>query len=378
MSTPNQDNPLMNDIEGGGYPILGLDLWEHAYYLKYRNRRDDYIKNFWDAVNWEFVEKLYKMKLETKIDEGTLITQLMLDSKEIISEAIISSTKCSSENERMFRNLLFPSTQDINKSNLYKKFKSDYVNGWTKFLKGLYPENWKEKDELFIGHLPGLYEPDNKRSLLNNLTSSYSAFCIIHNDINLYLEKTNQPKIEYGDNPEENLRQLSRFFSVMEGIKTRLFNKETSNTFKSVNKILMRTDCLGKRNEDAAMKIINENLGEGTCEIIAGGGLATDMQQGIDAKITLENEIKTAQIKPFKSEIVENNLIKIGGSSGAKDYKKVDLLVFVDTKKRKVRIFKTNNVLTKGNEFNFPLSNDVMTLNGSDNLEFINCSEYLS
>jgi Fe-Mn family superoxide dismutase len=52
MSTPNQDNPLMNVIEGGGFPILGLDLWEHAYYLKYRNKRDEYIINFWKVVNW--------------------------------------------------------------------------------------------------------------------------------------------------------------------------------------------------------------------------------------------------------------------------------------------------------------------------------------
>jgi Fe-Mn family superoxide dismutase len=59
MSTPNQDNPLMNIIDGGGYPLLGLDLWEHAYYLKYQNKRDQYIKNFWNHVNWEFVNELY-------------------------------------------------------------------------------------------------------------------------------------------------------------------------------------------------------------------------------------------------------------------------------------------------------------------------------
>ena len=66
MSTPNQDNPLMNVIEGGGFPILGLDLWEHAYYLKYQNKRDEYIQNFWEAVNWKFVNDLYKSKTEKK------------------------------------------------------------------------------------------------------------------------------------------------------------------------------------------------------------------------------------------------------------------------------------------------------------------------
>jgi Fe-Mn family superoxide dismutase len=57
MTTGNQDNPLMDTIEHGGYPLLGLDLWEHAYYLKYRNLKDKYIENFWRVVNWEYVNE---------------------------------------------------------------------------------------------------------------------------------------------------------------------------------------------------------------------------------------------------------------------------------------------------------------------------------
>ncbi|MDF2382778.1 superoxide dismutase [Nostoc ellipsosporum NOK] len=62
-STPNQDNPLMDVAEVKGTPILGIDVWEHAYYLKYQNKRPDYLKSIWNVINWSKVAEHYEAAL---------------------------------------------------------------------------------------------------------------------------------------------------------------------------------------------------------------------------------------------------------------------------------------------------------------------------
>ncbi|MCS6990439.1 MAG: superoxide dismutase [Chitinophagales bacterium] len=63
-STPNQDNPLMDVAEVRGIPVLGMDVWEHAYYLKYQNRRADYINAFYNVINWDEVSRLYQQAVK--------------------------------------------------------------------------------------------------------------------------------------------------------------------------------------------------------------------------------------------------------------------------------------------------------------------------
>ena len=68
-STPNQDNPLMDLAESKGTPILGIDVWEHAYYLKYQNKRADYLTSIWNVINWNEVSANYKAVTKGKFDE---------------------------------------------------------------------------------------------------------------------------------------------------------------------------------------------------------------------------------------------------------------------------------------------------------------------
>ena len=216
VSTPNQDNPLMSSDKDGGYPILGLDLWEHAYYLKYQNKRDEYIQNFWDVVNWEFVSNLYKLKTETKLKESVVLKNILSENK---NESLDEET-----NEAV--KFIF---------NKNPKVKSIFKNSIDTILESVFVDKWYGRDEYESNTLPGVYDfESNGRSLVNKMSSDYNSFSVLLKHANRLLEKENKEKIEIIGVPyNKQINETVKFVSLLEENKSQLFNIK-SPTFRKL------------------------------------------------------------------------------------------------------------------------------------------------
>lgn len=342
VSTPNQDNPLMNVIEDGGYPLLGLDLWEHAYYLKYRNKRDEYIKNFWKCVNWEFVNKLYNMKTESKINES-------LSLKKILSEG--KSERCSKEETEAIRFVF----------NVNPIIKDTFKLSINKTLKEVFPENYFERDEYEIGETAGVYNLEKEgRSVINKLNTNYSCFCILLNDINQVLKKEGSEEIKIiGLTPKEQLIQTKRLVKLIEKYKFRIFNRE-SNTFQNIMRVLIQTDSWGQKREDETIKILKKKFGEENVIAVGKLGSKEDMIGGIDCEIIIKGRKLTCQIKPFTSFKKIDNELVVYGSANVKKYN-TDWLIFTKNNKE-VLIFRNQNTKIVGGDYVFPDNDLIYTL----------------
>jgi Fe-Mn family superoxide dismutase len=216
VSTPNQDNPLMSSDKDGGYPILGLDLWEHAYYLKYQNKRDEYIQNFWDVVNWEFVSNLYKLKTETKLKESVVLKNILSENK---NESLDEET-----NEAV--KFIF---------NKNPKVKSIFKNSIDTILESVFVDKWYGRDEYESNTLPGVYDfESNGRSLVNKMSSDHNSFSVLLKHANRLLEKENKEKIEIIGVPyNKQINETVKFVSLLEENKSILFNIK-SPTFRKL------------------------------------------------------------------------------------------------------------------------------------------------
>ena len=342
MSTPNQDNPLMNIIDSGGYPILGLDLWEHAYYLKYKNKRDEYIKNFWKCVNWNFVDKLYEMRSKRKLKESVVLKQVLLEAK---------SERCTKEQTDAIRFVF----------NINPKVKQIYRFSIDSILKQVFSENYYEKGEYEKDEPSGIYNLETEgRSVLNKLNTNYTCFCILLNDVNKVLSFENQPKIDLiGKTPFEQISEVKKFVKVLDKYKNRIFSKNSA-TFANLMSTLTQTNKKGDITEIKTVDILKKQFGNENVSQIGKLGSLEDMVGGVDCKIKTNGGIKTAQIKPFTHSKEENDKITIFGSAQVKPYK-TDWIIFTKNDKE-VLIFDNLSTEIVGGNYVLPISNLIYQL----------------
>ena len=343
VSTPNQDNPLMNVVEDGGYPILGLDLWEHAYYLKYRNKRDEYIKNFWNCVNWDFVNKLYTMRVEKKINEVQMLKTVLSEGK---------SERCSREETEAIR-MVF---------NINPRVKDIFKVSINKILKDVFPDNYYNMNEFAKGEMAGVYNLEGEgRSVINKLNTNYSCFCVLLNDVNTVLDKANQPKIQMvGLTPAEQVNEVKKLVNILDKYKFRIFNRESA-TFQNLMRILTQTDSWGQKREDVTVDILKKKFGKDNVRAIGKLGSREDMIGGIDCEIDVAGTTHTSQIKPFTALKKIDGFIHVFGSANVKKYS-TDWLIFTKNNKDVV-VFRNKNTKIVDGQYVFPEKDLIYSLN---------------
>ena len=336
MSTPNQDNPLMNVIEGGGFPLLGLDLWEHAYYLKYRNKRDEYIINFWKVVNWDFVTKMYEMKTQTKLMESVELGKIITESAD--------AKFCDAKEILFFKDL-------INNS----KIKRRYQDGVTDVLKTVFHDFWVEGT---TKEMSGFYGVESKegRSILNNLNTNFNAFCLLVKAVNRQIEKIGRTDKIFDFSFKENrtLKEVERFLSALEHFKKQIFTKNNED-FINIIKVLKKLWDRGQKSEDNVQKKLENYFEDGAkVEKIGGHGQKRDAFKGVDMVIEKDGKTYTAQVKPYSTATIDGDKVSLSDTGNVKPYN-VNWLIFIQPKTNKILIF-DNHPLQNENQYIFKLS----------------------
>ena len=341
MSTPNQDNPLMNVVKNGGYPILGLDLWEHAYYLKYKNEKDNYIKNFWDSVNWQFVNQMLKTKMKTKLTESIFSGNLLVESK---------STSCSFESAQSYKFIF----------TINSKVKKIFMYCIMDVLKDVFPENYYKYNEYAKGEMSGIYDLEKPgRSLINRLNTNYYGFCILVNDLNKLLKSQNQPILDFiGKTPQEQIDEVNRMTSLIKKYGSRIFNQK-SDTFINLMDILDVKDKQGNKTEDFSVKILKKKFGDENVTRIGKLGSELDMMEGIDCIVKNNGKEYTAQIKPYSNIEKSENEITILDSGQVQEYS-TDWMVFSNGKS--ILVFENSRTKIVDGYFVFPQDSLIYTL----------------
>jgi Fe-Mn family superoxide dismutase len=336
MSTPNQDNPLMDVVKGGGYPLLGLDVWEHAYYLKYQNKRDEYISKFWDHVNWEFVEDLYQSKTKKKTLKENV------NVKKILTEKVNQNS--------------FPYTP----KQMRELVNSQYEGCFGKQYKyGCLGQIQTKKCSTDVGILGGDYSEKK-----NGGTSQWSI--INRFDTNSRVKDEIQKIWMEDTEGKEDLKTWIKDNAYD------LFSNDGMYTDRLVQPNL-GTILIGKENETYAIKTIREvyNLDPDKSGIEYElyehcSGDVNDRKKGQDIVLKFPKQDPIYfQVKPFMGEDIEfydsgdrGYYFKVASWHNQNKYKgeNVDVIMYVDRSTNRYIMFRNdfNKMLTVGNPNKFP------------------------
>jgi hypothetical protein len=338
VTTSNQDNPLMDNVKDGGYPLLGLDLWEHSYYLKYKNRRDEYVKNFWKVVNWKFINKIFVQRTEKKLKESVKF-------KEILSEGV--SRGCNSNQIKQYRHAF----------NTNPKIKYEFRRGIDSILKSVFSDYWYDQNQYEQGSFYGVYDFERPgRSVINKLNTNYTMFCTLVNDVNAYLKHHGIKVINIiGEDEQTQVNETRRLIRYMTDLQFKIFNTN-SGTFKAIMSTLDSTHRQGDERELQAVidlkKIFKTN------DVFKSGDLGSkeDMIGGVDAYIERPEGNETIQIKPFTNYEEKDGKITVLNTGQVKPYK-TDYLVF--SNQRETIVFKNKNTEIINGNFVFPSEDQI-------------------
>ena len=377
MSLPNQDNPLMNVVKKGGFPLLGLDVWEHAYYLRYQNKRDEYISNFWNVVNWEFVNDLYLSK--TKKEKTKIIKESQMSGDDLVEftyesiEPFMRVVPGATIKRFYFNNVkLVNGTEKPNSKVLFKGDKGDYEfdvkkdkvsfkNGnasvtqktmyelYPNFslnnknsnvtsaginsksiveaLKSAFPENWFEEDSVYTPGLRGVYTIGEK---INDPKEDWSV-------MNFFDTKPEVHKLIY-NRMEKDLKSGIEIPNVIDWMSD-LFKNDVGFTQSLVDRQWQSVQTGFELERDTIGHLVNL-LGDSNV-ITYPYGSKMDRWNGVDVTINNINY----QVKPLSRYSIEKDgtefVAYTYGMKDYKNYKKINKIVFANDKQ--ILIFDNKN-----------------------------------
>jgi len=345
MTTPNQDNPQMNDIDGGGFPLLGLDLWEHAYYLEYQNKRDEYIRKFWDVVNWEFVNDVYLSKLKTKLKESIKSNNIVKETKSNEINFTYDSLEDFPEDfEFILENgRINPKVFEVMLRKVYPKCSPEIIEDYdeTKHISSpCYGKIQTIDCDTNYGVIGGKFAVSQRGGIGEwSVINWFDANTKVSDKILEYFKKYNKEGSDF----------ISWFFRLKKTLLSEdgMFTGELANFIMNPQTKKGTLDY-GLSRESLAIEILNKKYGNSNITKFCDGDVR-DKYKGQDMKLTREDISEYVQVKPTKDLYetkIDGQLKYIFKSKNKYKPEYINIFAFVDNIKNYV-FFDFKNVKVK-------------------------------